>query len=169
MRDIVILGGGVAGLVAAVHLAERGVRPLLLEANPDWIGGRLRDGPAVEIEHGGRRWRFPGEHGVHGIWSPYLNLKATLARHAIMPALQPSHEETWIYGRGAKIRSAPIGSAIRGSPIPAPFHYLYCLLRPRFLNILTVRDLASLFRVLGGLFGAMAIDPLAEQKALTGM
>lgn len=169
MRDVVIVGGGVAGLMAAVHLAERGLRPLLLEANPDWVGGRLRDGPTVEIEHGGRRWRFGGEHGVHGIWSAYLNLKATLARHAIMPALQPSREETWIFGRGAKIRSAPIGSAIRTSPIPAPFHYVYCLLRPRFLNILTVRDLASLFRVVGGLFGALAIDPLAEHKALTGM
>jgi isorenieratene synthase len=169
MRDVVIIGGGVSGLIAAVHLAECGLRPLLLEANPEWLGGRLRDGPSVEIEHGGRRWSFGGEHGVHGIWSAYLNLKATLARHAIMPALQPSREETWIYGRGAKIRSAPIGSAIRKSPIPAPFHYLYCLLRPRFLNILTVRDLASLFRVVGGLFGAMAIDPLAEHKALTGM
>jgi carotenoid phi-ring synthase / carotenoid chi-ring synthase len=169
MPDVVIVGGGVAGLMAAVHLAERGLRPLLLESNPDWIGGRLRDGPAVGIDHGGRRWRFGGEHGVHGIWSPYINLKAVLARHAIMPSLQPSREETWIFGRGAKIRSAPIGSAIRNSPIPAPFHYLYCLLRPRFLNILTVRDLASLFRVVGGLFGALAIDPLAERKALTGM
>jgi isorenieratene synthase len=169
MRDVVIIGGGVAGLVAAVHLAERGLRPLLLEANPDWIGGRLRDGPPVEFEHSGRRWSFRGEHGVHGIWSTYLNLKATLARHQILPALRPSREETWIFGRGSKIRIAPIGSAIRFSPIPAPFHYLYCFLRPRFLNILTVRDLASLFRVVGGLFGAMAIDPLAERKALTGM
>jgi isorenieratene synthase len=169
MPDVVILGGGVAGLMAAIHLAERGLRPSLLEANPDWIGGRLRDGPAVEIEHGGRRWRFGGEHGVHGIWSHYLNLKAVLARHAIMPTLQASREETWIFGRGPKIRSAPIGSAIRNSPIPAPFHYLYCLLRPSFLNILTVRDLAALFRVVGGLFGALAIDPLAEHKALTGM
>jgi carotenoid phi-ring synthase / carotenoid chi-ring synthase len=169
MPDVVIVGGGVAGLMAAVHLAERGLRPLLLEANPDWIGGRLRDGPVVEFEHDGRRWLFDGEHGVHGIWSPYLNLKAALARHTILPTLQPSREETWIFGRGAKIRMAPIGSAIRNSPVPAPFHYLYCLLRPRFLNILTVRDLASLFRVVGGLFGAMAIDPLAEHKALTGM
>jgi isorenieratene synthase len=169
MPDVVIIGGGVAGLVAALHLAERGLQPLLLEADPSFIGGRLRDGVTVEFEQDGRRWRFPGEHGVHGIWSPYLNLKVVLARHAIAPALHRSREETWIFGRGARIRRAPIGSAIRSSPIPAPFHYLFCFLRPRFLNILTVRDLASLFRVVGGLFGAMSIDPLAERKALTGM
>ncbi|HEY3229210.1 MAG TPA: FAD-dependent oxidoreductase [Roseiflexaceae bacterium] len=169
MPDVIIIGGGVAGLTATIHLAERGLQPLLLEANPDWIGGRLCDGPPTQFEHGGRRWSFPSEHGVHGIWSPYLNLKAMLERHRIMPALRASREETWIFGRGAKVRIAPIGSAIRGSPIPAPFHYLYCFLRPSFLNVLTVRDLASLFRVVGGLFGAMAIDPLAEHKALTGM
>jgi len=165
----VIIGGGIAGLMAAVHLAERGLTPLLLEADPAWIGGRLKNGPVVEIEHQGQTWQFPGEHGVHGIWSAYRNLQATLARHQIRPVLVPAREETWIYGRGKKVRRAAIGSAIRYSEIPAPFHYLYLFIRPRFLNILTLRDVASMFRVWGGLMSAMAIDPLAEQKSLAGM
>ena len=72
-------------------------------------------------------------------------------------------------GRGRKVRRAPIGSAIRRSELPAPFHYLYMFLRPRFLNILTLRDVASMFRVLAGLLSAMSIDPLAEGQPLEGM
>ncbi|MCB0196430.1 MAG: NAD(P)-binding protein, partial [Anaerolineae bacterium] len=164
-----IIGGGIAGLMAAIHLAERGLKPLLLEADSQWMGGRLKDGPVVEIEHHGQIWHFPGEHGVHGIWSSYVNFKAVLNRYDVCPAFIPAREETWIFGRGQRVRKAAIGSAMRTSYIPAPFHYLFLFLRPRFLNILTIRDLASMFRVFGALLSAMSIDPLAEQKALTGM
>jgi isorenieratene synthase len=155
--------------MAAVHLAERGLKPLLLEADPEWLGGRLKGGPTVEIEHQGQTWRFPGEHGVHGIWSPYRNFQAALARHDLRPVFVPAREETWIFGRGRLIRKAAIGSAIRHSLVPAPFHYLHLFLRPRFLNILTLRDLAAMFQVFGGLMSAMAIDPIAEHKSLHGL
>jgi isorenieratene synthase len=164
-----IIGGGIAGLMAGVHLADRGLKPVILEADPEWIGGRLKGGPAVELEHQGQTWHFPGEHGVHGIWSAYRNFQATLARYDIRPVLVPAREEMWVYGRKKKIRKAPIGSAIRYSEIPAPFHYLRLFIRPRFLNILTLRDVAAMFRVLASLLSAMSIDPLAEQKALKGM
>ncbi|MBI1881491.1 MAG: NAD(P)-binding protein, partial [Chloroflexi bacterium] len=169
MTQPVIIGGGIAGLMAAIHLAERGLPPLVLEADPTWLGGRLKGGPTIEIEQQGRTWRFPGEHGVHGIWSPYANFQATLARHNIHPGFVPAREETWIFGRGRLVRKAAIGSAIRHSLVPAPFHYLHLFLRPRFLNILTLRDLAAMFRVFGGLLSAMAIDPIAEHKSLRGM
>ncbi|MCL4871055.1 MAG: FAD-dependent oxidoreductase [Anaerolineae bacterium] len=167
MEQVIIVGGGVAGLTCAVHLAERGLRPLLIEANPVWMGGRLADTPEVQLEHRGRTWFFPGEHGVHGIWSPYVNLKAMLERLDIAPAYLPAQDETWIFGQGARVRKAHIGRAIRSSWWPAPFHYLSLLGRPRFLAMINLRDIASMFRVLGGLFSAMAIDPLAEQKAIS--
>jgi uncharacterized protein with NAD-binding domain and iron-sulfur cluster len=104
MTQPVIIGGGVAGLMAAIHLAERGLKPLVLEANAEWLGGRLKNGPTVELEHRGRTWRFPGEHGIHGIWSPYRNLKAVLTRHNILPDFVPAREETWVFGRGKIVR-----------------------------------------------------------------
>ncbi|MBK9053766.1 MAG: FAD-dependent oxidoreductase [Chloroflexi bacterium] len=39
MEQVIVIGGGVAGLTCAVHLAERGLRPLLIEADPVWLGG----------------------------------------------------------------------------------------------------------------------------------
>ncbi len=163
-----IIGGGVAGLMAALHLAERGLTPLILEAHPDTLGGRLANTESVQIEHQGKTWHFAGEHGVHGIWSPYHNLKHTLKRHDIAPKFVPALEETWIFGRGQRIRKAAMGQAIRYSFVPAPFHYLHLFIRPHFLNILHLRDVAALFRVLGSLLSAMSIDPLAEHKSLTG-
>jgi isorenieratene synthase len=164
-----IIGAGIAGLMAALHLAERGLQPLVLEADSQWLGGRLKGGPIVELEHQGQTWRFPGEHGVHGIWSAYRNFQATLARHDIRPVFVPAREETWVFGRGKTVRKAPVGSAIRYSEIPAPFHYLRLFIRPSFLNILTLRDVASMFRVFGSLVSAMSIDPTAEHKSLRGM
>src|SRR5690606_24779006 len=154
MTQPIIIGGGIAGLMAALHLAERGLKPLVLEADPDRIGGRLQDGPTVTIEHQGQRWSFPGEPGGHVISSPAVRFKAVLSRHHLLPTLVPAREETWIYGRGRRVRRAAIGRAIRHSLIPAPFHYLRLFFGLRFLNILTLRDLAGMFRVLGSLLSA---------------
>ena len=66
VRDVIIIGGGVAGLSAALHLAERGLRPLVLEADEEYLGGRLAGGETVEVQ--GTDFRL--EHGMHGIWSP---------------------------------------------------------------------------------------------------
>jgi isorenieratene synthase len=168
MSDAIIIGGGIAGLTAALHLAERGVTPLVLEADPQWLGGRLRGGPTVRLTHGGQEWSFAGEHGVHGIWSPYVNLKGILARHSLLPALIDSSNEAWIYGEGGRVRRAAIGSAIHTGPIPAPFHYLHLFSRPRFLAMLSLRDLIVLPRVFGTLLVALAVDPAGEQNALRG-
>ena len=161
----IIIGGGIAGLSAALHLAERGLRPLVLEADPQYLGGRLASGETVEVNG----YQFRLEHGVHGIWSQYRNLQAMLARHNLRPVFVPAEEETWIYRSGGFLGQADVGSAIRKSIFPPPLHYLALFLRPRFLWMLDVRDWVSLVRTWAGLVMAIGIDPFAESQPMEGL
>jgi len=65
-QRVLVVGGGLAGLSAALHLAERGLAPLVLEADPRYPGGRVAARDEVEVNG----WCFRLEHGVHAIWSP---------------------------------------------------------------------------------------------------
>jgi isorenieratene synthase len=163
--EVIIIGGGIAGLSAALHLAERGLKPLILEADEKFIGGRLAGGETVQM--GGYSFRL--EHGVHGIWSQYRNLQAMLARHNLRPVFVPAQEENWIYKAGKFVGMAPVGSTIRRSFIPAPLHYLQLFLHGKFLWLLDIRDWASLFNVWSGLIMAVGIDPFAENQPMEGM
>jgi hypothetical protein len=162
---LLVIGGGLAGLTAALHLAERGLPVTVLEADPAFAGGRLSGKPPVTVGD----WTFPIEHGVHGIWSPYLNFQAMLGRHRIRPMFVPAQEEDWFYRNGKLLKKAAIGSAIRQSWIPAPFHYLNLFLRPSFLASITIHDFISLLGVWTGLMFAIGVDPLVEHQPLTGM
>lgn len=163
--DVIVIGGGIAGLSAALHLAERGLQPLILEADEKYLGGRLAGGDQIQIGD----YSFRLEHGVHGIWSQYRNLQAMLARHNLRPVFIPAQEETWIYRRGNFTRRSPVGSALRRTIIPPPFHYLQLFLRPRFLAMLDLRDLFALLNVWAGLITAVGIDPIADNQPLAGM
>ena len=164
-HDTLIIGGGIAGLSAALHLAERGLRPLVLEADPTYLGGRLAGGETVEVNG----YKFRLEHGVHGIWSQYRNLQAMLARHNLRPVFVPAEEESWIYRSGGFLGRANVGSAIRRSVFPPPLHYLELFLHPRFLWMLDVRDWVSLVRTWAGLVMAIGIDPFAESQPMEGL
>ncbi len=163
--QVLIIGGGVAGLSAALHLAERGLHPLILEADEKFIGGRLAGGETIEIGD----YTFRLEHGVHGIWSQYRNLQAMLARHNLRPVFVPAQEETWIYRDGSFMGMAPVGSALRRTIIPPPFHYLQLFLRGKFLWMLDLRDWLSIFSVWSGLIMAVGIDPIAEDQPMEGI
>jgi isorenieratene synthase len=77
-RRVAVVGGGLAGISAAVTLAERGFRVTLHEANA-WLGGKLgawehtfEDGTTA-----------PMEHGFHAFFPNYHNLNRFLRRLGI--------------------------------------------------------------------------------------
>ena len=165
-HDTIIIGGGIAGLTAALHLAERGLKPLVLEADPEYLGGRLAGGEMVEVDG----YKFRLEHGMHGIWSQYRNFQAMLSRHNLRPVFVPAEEEAWIFRQDDFIKRANVGSKIRRSPFPPPLHYLGLFLSPRFLWMLDARDWGlALFRTWESLVMGVGVDPFAEDQPLEGL
>lgn len=165
---VVIIGSGLAGLTAGVHLAERGIAPLVLEASSAHPGGRLCGGDADTFEHGGRVWSFTPDHGVHALWGGYDNMRAVLDKF-IGVRLQPSGGEEWINRWGRDVRIIEAGSVVRGRGLPAPFHYLTLLFRLRFWQTITPLDFLSLPGFLASLLWTVGLDPIKEGVALDGL
>lgn len=65
--DVCVVGGGFAGLSAALHLAEAGARVVLLEAREPGWGASGRNGgqviPGLKFDPDELRAKFPGEAG----------------------------------------------------------------------------------------------------------
>lgn len=72
---VVVVGGGLAGVAAAVVLAERGVRVTLLEKEPH-LGGRV----AAWTEHLPDGTPYQMERGFHAFFRQYYNLRSLLRR-----------------------------------------------------------------------------------------
>lgn len=73
--EAVVVGGGIAGVSAAVILAERGVHVTLLEAN-DYLGGRLGAWPE-RLPDGSEQLI---EHGFHAFFRHYYTWRSILRR-----------------------------------------------------------------------------------------
>lgn len=107
---VVVLGAGIAGLVAAWELALRGLRPLVLEAAPI-AGGRTstwRDEQGRVVDT-----------GLHVVADHYLNLQQVLARLGVAERLLWVEKHTYL-------RAGRAPMAWYFSPYKPPFH----LLRP---------------------------------------
>lgn len=165
---VVIIGAGLAGLSAGVHLAARDVPPLVLELATTWPGGRLSGGPPDTFEHGGRTWSFDSESGAHALWGGYDNMRAMLDRF-IDITLQPSEGEEWINRWGNRVRYIEAGTAVRRSWFPAPLHYLNLLLNPRFWGTVSPWDVLSLPGFITSLLLTTGFDPITEQVELEGL
>src|SRR6201994_4738382 len=84
--EVVVVGGGIAGVSAAVVLAERGIPVVICEAGPR-LGGRLGTDRHT-LPDGTSQ---PVDHGFHGFFRQYYNWRRILRRIApeTTPLLHP--------------------------------------------------------------------------------
>jgi uncharacterized protein with NAD-binding domain and iron-sulfur cluster len=116
---VVVIGGGLAGITAAIALAESGAEVTLLEARPR-LGGATcsftRDGLTVDT----------GQHVFLGCCTAYRGLLAQLGMTAHAP-LQPRFDVTVLAPGGRRAR-------LRRTALPGPVHMLPALARYSFLS-----------------------------------
>ncbi|MFO8155805.1 MAG: FAD-dependent oxidoreductase, partial [Thiohalospira sp.] len=138
MTRPVVVGGGWAGLAAAVELADAGLRPRLLEAGPR-LGGRAATLPAG----GSRADAPPLDHGQHLLIGAYTGVEALLKR------LDIPLDDAFVRVRpGLRVAGTDGGTALAMdlAALPAPLHSLVGLLRARGLDR---RQRLALPRLLG--------------------
>ncbi|MEM1009595.1 MAG: FAD-dependent oxidoreductase, partial [Myxococcota bacterium] len=82
-HSIAVIGGGIAGISAASHLAERGFRVTLFEKDA-FIGGKVGSWP---IQLGDQQVHV--EHGFHAFFRQYYNLRNFLERLGVSQHLRP--------------------------------------------------------------------------------
>lgn len=118
-RDVVVVGGGLAGMAAAVALAEAGAAVTLIEWRP-YVGGR-----AYSYEHPALEETIDSQHVLLGCCTNLLDLcgKAGIAEgvrwYDELVFLEPSGRRSWL----------------KASGLPAPMHQTLSFLGAGMLGV----------------------------------
>ncbi len=160
--NVIVVGAGAAGMAAASALAHGGAKVTVLEKD-HFLGGRWGTMTTTSFEQDDRRWEFPIEHGIHGFWRQYRNLRALLARHGLdRHMIDSGRQELALCLDGDRIRFLDVGDTVRNSPLPDPFAFAGLLADREFLRlVLRANPLAmvSMARDMGHVF---AFDPAKD-------
>ena len=187
LRHVFVVGGGIAGLSAAVVLAERGVAVTLLEAQ-DTLGGRVRswpidlpndppsdppnDPPSERAGDDLGRGQATMSRGFHAFFRQYYNLRSILRRtDPHLHRLRPLPDYPLLHADGLRDsfagipRTPPWSIAAFAARSPSfPLAELVRVDLRRALDLLLVRYPAS-FSAYDGRSAAQVLDDLRFPKA----
>ena len=133
MSDVIIIGGGFAGLSAAVALADRGLKVSLFERRP-LLGGRaysVKDQTTGDII----------DNGQHILMGCYHHTRRFLEKIGTLPLLQFQNRMRVDF---ADANGNPY--RLECPDLPAPLHLLVGLIR---LKSLSLKEKISLIRMMG--------------------
>ncbi len=161
VHRVVVAGGGIAGIAAAVGLAERGVEVTLVEKH-DQLGGRVRSWP---VEQDGEQVTM--SRGFHAFFRQYYNLRSLLRRvDPGLDGLTPVADYPLVMAGGhgdsfAKIpRTPPLNLAAFVARSPSfPLRDLVRVNVPAALELLSV-DFPATFSQYDGESAAQFLDRL---------
>lgn len=126
----VVVGGGIAGISAALVLAERGVRVTLIEKDAQ-LGGRLASYPE-RLPAGDS---FQMERGFPAFYRHYYNLRGILRRvDPDLAILRPLSDYPVLGPDGAR-------ESFAGLPTSAPLNLLALLRRTPFVSLRDLRNI----------------------------
>lgn len=158
MGRIVVVGSGMAGLSAAYALTRAGREVLLVEA--DTVpGGRLATRDRIAIERDGRRFSFPLEHGIHGVWRPYLNLRRLMTELGTAHTLVEAPFQELISEQRGRVTYAEVGARIRTAPLPSLIAAFALGLEPMIARDLIDSGPAATAKVIRDLATVLSFDP----------
>jgi uncharacterized protein with NAD-binding domain and iron-sulfur cluster len=130
-QKVLILGGGLGGIQAACELADRGFEVTVLEKTGH-PGGKLK---TWKDKNFARKY-FPDgyarEHGLHGVWGFYKNLREFLGRHQIGLNILPKTDSFYYF-----IDSQGVQNKIPIVDWPIPFDRLQMLNKGIYVPIET--------------------------------
>ncbi|MCP4001536.1 MAG: NAD(P)-binding protein [Gammaproteobacteria bacterium] len=135
-QTAVIAGGGLAGIAAAVVLAERGVSVVLAERE-DYLGGRA--GAWTDQLSSGEKFQM--ERGFHAFFRQYYNVRSLLRRIDPQLACLKQLDDYPILGPGGQVQS------FSGLPVKPPWNVIALTKQAptlSFLDLIKVNKTAAL-------------------------
>lgn len=157
MKRVLVVGAGVAGLTAAHYLSASGAHVTLLEAD-HVAGGRCSTRERVCFEFGGETHEFPAEHGVHGVWRSYRNLRRLLVQLDLESGLVPALSQELVAVQGGKIVFPEVGEVLRETRLPTWFSSLALGRRIEFVRTCWQSGPVSTLTLLRDLQRVLAFD-----------
>lgn len=129
-KEVIIIGGGVAGLSAGIAAVQHGIRPIILERNR-YLGGRVRSFHPTDLQR-------TIDNGQHLISAAYLH---TIAYLQTVGSLNKIHFQKKLQVNF--IRQPEQQFLFQSHFLPAPFHFLLPLLLHKKLAAVSFGKIAE--------------------------